>query len=440
MAFNFDDDRLDPGLRAKIAVELDYKTLINLCNTLSKNVFKSICKNNWFWEQKTKYDFRDLYDIEELEENWWDTYQLYRKRFTEDLLIATRSIKVDKIRRAKRLLKINKEKEFLIVDETDEDGRTALILASVMHHTDIVKMLLEAGANPNLTDGYGKTALMWAAYWGRSRTSIVKMLLEAGAKPNLTDKDGKTALMLASEKGHTDIVKMLLNAEANPNLVDVDGKTALMEASRNGHTDIVEMLLAAEVDPNLTDKDGRTALMWASRNGHRDIVEMLLAAEADPDLTDKDGRTALMWASEKGHTAIVEILLKAETNPNIMNKWGYTALMEAYNNGSPEDIIYKLIKAGTDPNIQYNIGNKDHGGWTFLMWIIYDYSYTDIAKELILTDPRTDLNIVNEDGKTALIMAYGHNTEMFKLLLKTNTVNGEFLWDLTRDGFYDCRW
>jgi len=242
MAFNFDDDRLDPGLRAKIAVELDYKTLINLCNTLSKNVFESICGNNWFWEQKTQYDFRDLYDIEELGENWWDTYQLYRKRFTEDLLKA---IYWDIIPKTKRLLRINKEKGFLIVDETDVDGDTALMWASVYGHADIVEMLLQDGADPNFANGDGDTALMWAS--GVESTAVVEMLLQAGADPNFANGDGDTALMKASREGHTDTVRVLLSdSRTDPNLANEDGKTALIMAYDSRKKGMFKLLLKTE--------------------------------------------------------------------------------------------------------------------------------------------------------------------------------------------------
>jgi len=78
-------------------------------------------------------------------------------------------------------------------------------------------MLLIAGADPNIQNRYeyedGHTALMLASKY--CDTKIVKMLLDAGADPNLRDVRGNTALMLASEnycKSNEEIVKILLNA------------------------------------------------------------------------------------------------------------------------------------------------------------------------------------------------------------------------------------
>jgi serine/threonine-protein phosphatase 6 regulatory ankyrin repeat subunit B len=71
------------------------------------------------------------------------------------------------------------------------------------------------------------------------KTEIVKILLEKGANPDLQGKNGYTALMVASMNGHTDIVTELLNKSANPDLKNAEGKTALDLAS---NSDIMSLL------------------------------------------------------------------------------------------------------------------------------------------------------------------------------------------------------
>jgi ankyrin repeat protein len=215
-------------------------------------------------------------------------------------------------------------------------GETALIRASSRGRTEIVKLLLKAGANPDTKDNYGETALMRASLSGHK--DIVILLLKAGANPDTKDNYGETALMKASYNGHKEIVKLLLKAGADVNLQATRGDTALMNASkrprrpthpcvvrtharerrdggmrgkrREGHKDIVELLLKAGANVDIQNNKGYTALMWASLSGRKDIeiFKPLLEAGADVNLGDKLGETALTIARRRGHTAIVELL------------------------------------------------------------------------------------------------------------------------------------
>ena len=111
-----------------------------------------------------------------------------------------------------------------------ETGKTSLILAALNNDTDILKVLLEAGAKPNVQNYDGKTALMFAAL--RKNSEAVTLLLDAGADPNIKNEYEDTALTFATEtnmvvyvenkgKGITlDIVKQLLEAGADPNFVN----------------------------------------------------------------------------------------------------------------------------------------------------------------------------------------------------------------------------
>ena len=90
-----------------------------------------------------------------------------------------------------------------------------LFLIEAAEKNDIlgVKMWLMAGANINAQEKlYGTTALMIASLYGY--TEIVKLLLEAGADVNTKNNDGYTALALASKNGYTKIVELLKEAGA----------------------------------------------------------------------------------------------------------------------------------------------------------------------------------------------------------------------------------
>ncbi|MCF7853260.1 MAG: ankyrin repeat domain-containing protein [Candidatus Pacebacteria bacterium] len=94
------------------------------------------------------------------------------------------------------------------VDRTDPVGRTALMFASSGPFPDAVRALLAHGANVNLSDrGEGWTPLMWAAAEGN--LEVVKILLESGADKERKDADKDTAYSFAVRKGHSEVVRLL---------------------------------------------------------------------------------------------------------------------------------------------------------------------------------------------------------------------------------------
>jgi uncharacterized protein len=114
-----------------------------------------------------------------------------------------------------------------------------------------VQFLLEAGADPSGQRGYAAFKKkyqkpfepMWhlcqAAYGGR--TEVTRLLLKAGADPNLAYGEGVTALTIAAERGYGEIVRLLLDAGADKNYKTLGG-TALNLALRNNHKDVAELI------------------------------------------------------------------------------------------------------------------------------------------------------------------------------------------------------
>ena len=179
-----------------------------------------------------------------------------------------------------------------------------------------IKFFLNAGADPNIQDSNGDTALICAAQIGSEPAfNIVKLLLRAGANPNIKNFDGNTALIFAARMKFTNIVELLINAHADPNIqietlttenmwLDHPGFTPLMLAlipmsPAEGEHDIkriIKLLLRGGADPNIQDSNGNTALMWAIRNFDEPIIKLLLRGGADPNIQNSNGDTALMWA------------------------------------------------------------------------------------------------------------------------------------------------
>ena len=213
-------------------------------------------------------------------------------------------------------------------------------------HHDLLKTLLAAGADPNMSDQEGWTPLMFASREGH--LEIVERLLAAGADPTISHKNNWTLLMSASQGGHREVVEKLLAAGADPTVSDPQGWTALHLASGGGDSNIVKALLAAGADPNVSNSRGWTPLHIASRKGHLSIVEQLLAAGADPNSADVWGHTPLHRASFHDRGEIAEKLLAAGANPNVKNDEGNTPLYWASFYGH-QQIVEKLLAAGADP-------------------------------------------------------------------------------------------
>ncbi|XP_033748170.1 uncharacterized protein LOC117333139 isoform X2 [Pecten maximus] len=180
---------------------------------------------------------------------------------------------------------------------------------------DIVKMLLEKGADPNKGG-----ALMYAAEEGHKH--IVTLLIDKGADIKKWD-----VLAYAARNGHKDVVSLLLDKGS-----DVTGSDALGTAALYGYIDIVSMLLDRALDA-----DKSNALREAARYGHEDIVALLLERGADPDKDD-----ALTEAASVPNKNIMTLLL--DKGADIKKS---RALREAAIHGD-EDIVTMLLERGAN--------------------------------------------------------------------------------------------
>ena len=291
----------------------------------------------------------------------------------------------------------------------DENGVTALMLASQNGHHQIVELLLKEHADINQQNENGVTALMVASLIGHHQ--VVKLLLKVHSDINTQNENGWTALMVASFNGHHQVVELLLKEHADINIQNKNGETALMLASENDNQQVVELLLKEHADINQQDENGWTALMIASQNGHHQVVELLLKEHADINTQEEgDEWTALMIASQNGHFQVVELLLKEHADINTQNKNGWTALMIASHNGHHQ-VVELLLKEHADINTQ-----EEGDEWTALM-IASQHGHFQVV-ELLLKE-HADINTQNKNGWTALMIASqnGHH-QVVELLLK----------------------
>ena len=299
------------------------------------------------------------------------------------------------------------------VDLADDGGTTALIEAvggDSPEYTAIVKLLIERGANVHANHD---AAILRAVR--DADPEVVRLLLAKGAPANAPseDRDGNTVLMEAASGGSVETLSLILNAGADIRATNNDGQTALMKAVALDHRynpsarlPMIELLLNKGADINAKDKDGRTPLLHSvvqhmSEAGgiisHPEVVKLLLERGADIKASDARGNNALIttvgvW---QGPLEIVRLLLSKDIDVNAQNKSGTTALMVAAEKGK-QDVVTLLLERRADPAI------KDADGATALDYGVTN-GQTEIAKALFAKSAGSNKNYKSESELLAAV-------------------------------------
>ena len=333
------------------------------------------------------------------------------------------------------------------INTQDHEGNTALmIVVQRGGNAEAVKAFLDAGANPNIKNKAGKTALQIAME--KKLPAVVKLLREHGARegkvdPNEKDKEGRTKLMQAAldpngfsflkeciaQKGDVNArdnrgctalrllaeqdgniysrAQELLNAKADVNLGDSNGVTPLMAAARYKVPDKrrfrVRLFLNAKANVNAVGKVGNTAAMHLLiHHDDPDTLRMLLDAGAKLDHKNSAGKTMLDLATEKRRSACVKLLNKrkapsAQTAFNARDSHGRTPLMLAVRKKDGEKEIQSLLRQGADINA------RDNGGNTALHHLLTVGQNIDARLDALLA-AHPDVNLTTRLGTTPLMI------------------------------------
>ncbi len=182
-----------------------------------------------------------------------------------------------------------------------------------------VRALIAEKSNLNARSSEGSTALLWLAHWNDADTA--KLLLDAGADPNLANDFKMTPLSQACTNASPEFVRLLLKSGANPNTAIATGETPLMTCARTGSVDAVKRLVEFGANIEAREpKEGQTALMWAAAEHHADVVKALLDAHADPRAHSKQGFMPIHFAAREGDLPVVQTLLAAGVDINILTE------------------------------------------------------------------------------------------------------------------------
>ena len=190
------------------------------------------------------------------------------------------------------------------------NGRTPLHQASNWGHVDVARLLIEHGADVAAQSRVGTTPLHWAP-----KVDMARLLIEHGADVAAQKNDGSTPLHEVSFNGCVDVARLLIEHGADVAAQKKDGSPPLHKASSRGRVDVARLLIEHGADATAQRKDGTTPLHLASEMGHLDVAQLLVEHGADAAAQSKDGTTPLDLASERGHLDVVQLLIEHGAYP-----------------------------------------------------------------------------------------------------------------------------
>ena len=261
------------------------------------------------------------------------------------------------------------------VNPKGDEENIPLATAIRWGNRDILTALLENGANPNrVFIESGLTPLHWAAKC--QSMEMVKLLLDYGANKRAVTTWNRTAYEIAQKRNNKSLVS-ILEYEGEKDIlspcVDVYDSLQLEERKPGSQSSLMRTCFKPTLDEfneelrgsdlELRDGLGNTVLMYAAKvpgllfkgQAGGDKVQLLLEVGADVNARNYFGQSALSQAAMYESTDIVELLLKEGADANVRNGWGdMTPLMMATRLGK-DWAVELLLKRGADKQIKNRV-------------------------------------------------------------------------------------
>ena len=183
------------------------------------------------------------------------------------------------------------------VDSRNAAGMTPLMNAAMNGNVQTVKLLIEKGADPSLTDNSGRTSLHFAAAGGD--TNIISLIHTRMPDIESLDGGGETPLFVAAYSGELHAVKWFLERGAKAAYEDKRGWNALHCAALSNDPEIIDHILTHVPNIESRTADGATPLILAVLYRKLQCVKCLLERGANPLAKDNEGQDSLYYASSR---------------------------------------------------------------------------------------------------------------------------------------------
>lgn len=180
----------------------------------------------------------------------------------------------------------------------DYDGRTALHLAAGNGHVQCVKLLLDAGSDPNPVDRFGRTPLLEAVL--HDEAEVIDLLMERGGELKMKPLEAAQELCKAASTGDLKLLHNYLKAGMNPNASDYDLRTCLMVAAAEGSSQMCRELLSFGANAMAKDRWGHTPADEAKTFGHTGALYDMLKKAEENALSDHEKK----WQETRSRLAV----------------------------------------------------------------------------------------------------------------------------------------
>ena len=292
---------------------------------------------------------------------------------------------------------------------TDAAGAGALAHSVAAGCLGLARELLARGADPNARDHLGRTPL-FACLTLPKETAIdmIKLLIGAGANPDVTAANGETPMGLALARPEPQL-QQWLNWHAWKLPQRALRNDDLLSAAACGDVSAVSKLLGLGFAIDAVDAQGATPLLRAAGNGHADMVAFLLDNGADATKAAASGGTALSAAVIARSAASIASLVSHGAPIDQRLKGGGTALMIAAALGYP-DIVTTLLNAGADVDAVDGSHTRALHAASHFAFHGRDLERAQHTLESLL-DKNADVDARNSEGQTPLLLLLGAHAE-----------------------------
>lgn len=278
-------------------------------------------------------------------------------------------------------------------DKSDAYGRTPLHLAAALGHDAVVRALSRMGAREQ-NDILGQAPMHLAAHNGRSE--VIAVLLEVRVDVNACAAGARSPLHHAVEGNHPEAIRLLLKLLANPEALDMQKDTPIKLAVRFGHTSALEALIGGKCDLHRRDEEGATALHFAACKQRLDCMGVLVSKGARLEACDTHGFMAIHWAARGGEWEAIERLVGFKANATSRTTLDRQAPLHLATAAEELSTIECLIK------VKASIDAQDKRGLTSLHTAVHHNRVDALVKLLELGASR---DIHTKAADTALLLA-----------------------------------